>query len=71
MTMTETEARYELVDDWNGGTHTRRVCLADCTPDEAFHWILDNTPYSWDQAVRRQGYMLRKLSPDDDEEGDN
>jgi hypothetical protein len=56
-----TEPAYRLVDTWNGGTSEPRTVWVGKNPDDAMRWVLDHTPFSYNEATTRQGYRLEPI----------
>ncbi len=54
------EPRYRLVDTWNGGTRVPRIVWTGDSADGAMKWVLDNTSFSYSEAVTHQGYRLEQ-----------
>jgi hypothetical protein len=51
-------ATFDLIDTWNGGKGGERVVYTG-TENACFEWVHANTPFSFSEATKRQGYVLR------------
>jgi hypothetical protein len=63
--------RYYVVDTWNGGVGgitVRFVSTLYGTDgyNECLKWLHNNTSFSWDEALTRQGYKIEPMRSDED-----
>jgi hypothetical protein len=63
MSQTETPHRFRIINTWNGGAGGLVVVFTskDTGPaghNECFKWIHRNTPFSFSEAITRQGYKV-------------
>jgi len=58
--------RYRIVNTWNGGKGGREVVFESTKEDteghnECFKWVHNNTPFSFEEAIKRQGYVIEEI----------
>jgi hypothetical protein len=63
---TTSEKRWRVVDRWNGGAGGAVVRFTSKSRgteghNECFVWIHRNTPFSFHEAVTRQGYHVEQV----------
>lgn len=61
-------AKWQIVNTWNGGKGGQVIVYTsenegDAGHNECFSWIQVNTPFSFEEATRHQGYIVQPVTP--------
>jgi hypothetical protein len=65
--------RYRIVNTWNAGKGGREVVYtstetSDKGHNQCFVWIHHNTPFSFDEATKHQGYVVEPVAIEEDQQ---